>query len=99
MARKIGIAAIAGVLVGFSLAAAAQDTARGVTVLRGNNMTSEGVAIGVGTGGTETAPPNAASDVNQSGNVNALRTGSANAGGEIANPPPEIGRASCRERV
>ena len=92
MARKIGIAAVVGVLLGVSLAAAAQDTARGVTVLRGNNVTSEGVAIGVGTGGLETAPPNAANAINQTGNFNALRTGSANAGGEIGNPPPGAAR-------
>lgn len=92
MARKIGLAAVLAVLVGASLAAAAQDTARGVTVLRGNNVTSEGVAIGVGSGGTETAPPNAANAFNQTGNVNARRTGSANAGGEIGNPSPAAGR-------
>jgi hypothetical protein len=92
MARKIGIAAVVGVLVGISLAAAAQDTAHGVTVLRGNNVTSEGVAIGIGTGGTETAPPNAANSVIQTGNINALRTGSANVGGEIGNPLPGAGR-------
>lgn len=88
MTRKIGLAAVVAALVGASLAAAAQDTARGVTVLRGNNVTTEGVAIGVGTGGTETAPANAGN----TGNVNALRTGSANAGGEIGNPLPGAGR-------
>jgi hypothetical protein len=92
MARKIGLAAVVAVLVGASLAAAAQDTTHGVTVLRGNNVTSEGVAIGIGTGGTETAPPNAANALNQTGNVNARRTGSANAGGEIGNTPPGAGR-------
>lgn len=89
MARKIGLAAVVAVLVGASLAAAAQDTARGITVLRGNNVTSEGVAIGIGSGGTETAPP---ATFNQTGNINARRTGSANAGGEIGNPPPGAGR-------
>jgi hypothetical protein len=92
MARKIGIAAVVGLLVGVSLTAAAQNTTSGVTVLRGNNVTSEGVAIGVGTGGTETAPANAANVLYQSGNFNALRTGSANAGGEIGNPLPGAGR-------
>ena len=91
MARKIGMAAIVAALVGVSLAAVAQDTARGVTVLRGNNVTSEGVSMGVGNGGTETAPANAANAFGQTGNVNAVRTGSANAGGEIGNPPVGVG--------
>jgi hypothetical protein len=91
MARKIGIPAFVAALVGISLAAAAQDTAR-VTVLRGNTVTSEGIAIGLGNGGTETAPANAANAYDQTGNINALRTGSANAGGEIGNPPPGAGR-------
>ena len=86
MARKIGMAAIAAALVGVSLAAVAQDTP-GVTVLRGNNVTSEGVSIGVGSGGTQTTPPNAANAVEQTGNINARRTGSANAGGEMGNAP------------
>jgi hypothetical protein len=83
------MATLAAALMGVSLAAVAQDTVGGVTVLRGNNVTSEGVAIGIGTGGTETAPAN---PVTQSGNFNALRTGSANAGGEIGNPLPGAGR-------
>jgi hypothetical protein len=91
MARKIGIPAFVAALVGISLAAAAQDTAR-VTVLRGNTVTSEGIAIGLGNGGTETAPANAANAYDQTGNINALRTGSANAGGEIGTPPPGAGR-------
>jgi hypothetical protein len=92
MVRKIGIATVVAALVGMSLAAAAQDTASGVTVLRGNNVTSEGVSIGVGTGGVETTPANAANALTQSGNFNALRTGSANAGGEIGNAPVGAGR-------
>ena len=81
------MAAIAATLVGVSLAAVAQDTAPGVTVLRGNNVTSEGVSVGVGSGDTQTTPPNAANAVEQTGNLNARRTGSANAGGEIGNAP------------
>lgn len=95
MARKIGkigVAALVAALVGVSLAAVAQDTTGGVTVLRGNNVTSEGVSIGIGTGDTQTAPANAANEFNQTGNVNARRTGSANAGGEIGNPLPGAGR-------
>jgi hypothetical protein len=92
MVRKIGMAATAAALIGVSLAALAQETASGVTVLRGNNVTSEGVAIGIGSGGTEAAPANAANAPLQSGNFNATRTGSANAGGEIANPPPGANR-------
>jgi len=88
MARKIGMAALVAALVGVSLAAVAQDNERGVTVLRGNNVTSEGVSMGIGGTGTDKAPANAASGINLTGNVNAVRTGSANAGGEIGNPPP-----------
>jgi hypothetical protein len=85
MARKLGMAALVAALVGVSLAAVAQDTAHGVTVLRGNNVTSEGVAIGIG--GTETASANANLPA-QTNNLNAVRTGGANAGGEIGNAPP-----------
>ena len=88
MARKIGMAALVAALVGVSLAAVAQDNERGVTVLRGNNVTSEGVSIGIGGTSTNTAPANAANGINQTGNVNAVRTGSANAAGEIGNAPP-----------
>jgi hypothetical protein len=87
MVRKFGTAAVVAALVGVSLAAVAQDTAHGVTVLRGNNVTSEGVAIGIGGTSIETAPANAANAAPLTGNLNALRTGSANAGGEIGNAP------------
>ena len=70
---------------GVSLAAVVQDNERGVTVLRGNNMTSEGVSMGIGGTSTDTARANA---INQTGNVNSVRTGSANAGGETGNAPP-----------
>jgi hypothetical protein len=87
------MAAFAAALVGMSLAAAAQETAHGVTVLRGNTITSEGVVIGVGVGGgPETAPANAANAPYLTGNANAVRTGSANAGGEMGNPPAGSGR-------
>ena len=88
MARKIGMAAIVAALVGVSLAAVAQDNERGVTVLRGNNVTSEGVSMGIGGTSADTAPTNAANAINQTGNINAVRNGSANAGGEIGNAPP-----------
>ena len=93
MFQKIGMIAVAAALVGVSVAAMAQNTERGVTVLRGNTVTSEGVVIGIG-GGIEAAPTptNASRGVNETGNRNAVRTGSANAGGEIGNPPPGAGR-------
>ena len=86
MRGTIGIAAAAAaVLIGMSLATAAEQTSSGVTVLRGNPVTSDGRAIGVGTGAPDTATPNAANAFGQTGNVNARATGSSNAGGEIAN--------------
>jgi hypothetical protein len=96
MAGKVGTitAAVVAALIGASPAATAQETTRGVTVLRGNPVTSDGTVMGVGNGGVEPgpAPANAANGVNQSGNLNALRTGSANAGGEIGNPLTGAGR-------
>ena len=88
MARKIGMAALVAALVGVSLAAVAQDNERGVTVLRGNNVTSEGVSMGIGGTGTDTAPANAASGINLTGNVNAVRTGSAMPGARSATRLP-----------
>lgn len=94
MARRTGTvaAAVVAIIVGMSLAATAEETTRGVTVLRGNPVTSDGTVMGVGNGGVETAPANPANTIVQSGNLNALHTGSSNAGGEIANPPPGAGR-------
>ena len=80
---------IAAVLVGTSLAAVAEETRSGsVTVLRGNPVTEDGTVIGVGNGGTEAPPADAGKPLDQTGAVNGVRTGSSNAGGEIANPPP-----------
>jgi hypothetical protein len=93
MTRNIAIAAvIVAALVGTSVAAMAEETVPGVTVLRGNTITTDGTVIGVGTGGVDTAPTNPANAYHQSGNVNELRTGSANAGGEIGNLSPGLGR-------
>jgi hypothetical protein len=91
MAPKIGLAAVIVATLNLAGAALAQEI-QGVTVLRGNTVTSDGTHIGVGNGGADVAPTSAANSFDQSGNVNAVRTGSANAGGEIANPPPGFGR-------
>ncbi len=74
-------------------AALAQARERGVTVFRGHAgvatypntavPATANVTNGIAGGSTET---------DRSGAVNAVHTGSANAGGEIANPPPGGGR-------
>jgi hypothetical protein len=93
MPRRFAIAAaLAGLLAGLPAAGQAREPASGVTVLRGNTVTPDGTVIGVGTGGPEVAPANAAAGLRHSGTLNALFTGSANAGGEIGSAETGAGR-------
>ena len=94
MRRMIGTTALAlaGVM---ALAAAANadsiETTNGVTTIHGKSATPPAAAAPapaeVARSGT-TAPPVAAG---RSGGLNAVHTGSENAGGIIANPPPGAG--------
>ena len=91
--RTWGTALMAAMLAGASVAAAAdREIVNGVTVLRGSGALQNtgpavpptGTPAGIGSGSSY-RPDN-------SGAVNSVVTGSANAGGEIGNPPPGAGR-------
>ena len=63
----------------------------GTTVLRGTPIKPGSSESGIGSGSS--APPrNVPYGIDRSGAVNAAHTGSANAGGEIGNPPPGAGQ-------
>lgn len=102
MHSRFGTAALAAAFVAISAAAFAQSG--GVTVLRGIEPAPAGANAGptdVGNGGNTNANASNTNNGNgiagnsafdQSGDVNALTTGSSNAGGVIPNPPPGGGR-------
>ncbi len=92
MIAALSTAATAETVNGVSILRGPAASTSGVTVLRGRPATPSGEApAGVGSGSS--APPRTGGyTIDQSGFLNALHTGSANAGGEIANPPPGAGR-------
>src|SRR5206468_1551135 len=71
---------------GLSIAALGQADNRGVTIIRGGKATARIPAEG----SNNPNPPTGGGAIDRSGDVNALHTGSANAGGFIANPPPGL---------
>ena len=76
----------AATLAGMSIAALGQADSGGVTIIRGGKA----IAQGTGEGSSNPNPPTGAAAIDRSGDLNALHTGSANAGGEIATPPPGL---------
>lgn len=107
MRHGIAIAALAAAVIAGVASTASAETVNGVTVLRGPSAEQRGRTTvlrgapitpgssesGIGSGSS--APPatgNAGLVLDRSGTLNGLHTGSANAGGEIGNPPPGAGR-------
>jgi hypothetical protein len=87
MRQRIVVAALAtAFLAGASVAAPLQIDSNGVTIIRGGKTATESA----GEGSSNPNPPTGGAVVDRSGDVNALHTGSANAGGVIANPPPGL---------
>jgi hypothetical protein len=84
----LAIAALAGVSVA---AASEREIVNGVTVLRGKTPNEQNAA-GPATGSSLMPGSGGGYAIDQSGVINATRTGSSSAGGEIANPPPGAGR-------
>ena len=82
--RMVVIAA--ATLAGVSIAALGQADSDGVTVIRGGKATVQST----GEGASSPAPATGGAAIDRSGDLNALHTGSANAGGEIATPPPGL---------
>jgi hypothetical protein len=96
MRHRIAIAALATVMatamIAGTVSAGTTETVNGVTILRGSPATAPGsAASGLGSGSS--APPsNTRAGIDQSGALNAVHTGSANAGGAFDNLPPNAGR-------
>src|SRR5437762_3409141 len=87
MRKRIAMAALAVAgLAGVSIAALGQTDSGGVTVIRGGKA----MAQTAGEGSSNPTPPTGNAVVDRSGDYNALHSGSANAGGVIANPPPGL---------
>src|SRR5712691_8519889 len=97
MRQRIGMAGLAvwlaASLPGLALAASAENVG-GVTILRGSGTagTQSGNPAEVGSGSSTAPATGGGYSVDRSGDQNSLHTGSANAGGVIANPPPGAGR-------
>ena len=91
MRHGTAIAALAAAMTVGLTAAATAETVNGVTILRGRPSTAETVESGIGSGST-TPPGNPYYRADQSGAVNSVHTGSANAGGQFNNLPPGAGR-------
>lgn len=89
MRHRIAIAAMAMAMITGMAAAAPAETVNGVTILRGTP--SGGSPSGTGSG-SSIPPGNPNYRADQSGSVNSVHTGSANAGGEFNNLPPGAGR-------
>ena len=87
------MAAIAAVLIGASAAAVAgeRQDVNGVTILRGKVATGQ-QGNGVGGANTVVGSGGGTYRADQSGAINSVVTGSANAGGEFNNLPPGAGR-------
>lgn len=86
MRQRTGMAALAAAMIVAGSIAAPAETVNGVTILRGHPSSA-------GTGsGSSTPPGNPYYRADQSGAVNSLHTGSANAGGQFNNLPPGAGR-------
>jgi hypothetical protein len=77
---------VVAMLAGVSVAALGQADSSGVTVIRGGKAMPQSP----GEGSSSPSPVTGGSAIDRSGDLNALHTGSANAGGEIATPPPGL---------
>ncbi len=105
MRHGIAVAALASAVIAGMASAAPAETVNGVTILRGPRTVEQTTTVlrgrpatspgssetGIGSG-SSTPPGNGNYRADQSGAVNALRTGSANAGGAFDNLPPSLGR-------
>ena len=90
MQNRTWLTALAiAMLAGASMATAAdREIANGVTVLRGSGTLQNTGPAAPPTGTPTTSGSGGSYRPDSSGPANARGTGSANAGGEIANPPP-----------
>jgi hypothetical protein len=87
MQSRIGMAIVAvAVLAGVSITALGQTDSGGVTVIRGGKAQTQSA----GDASINPTEPTGGAVIDRSGDLNARRTGSANAGGEIATPPPGL---------
>jgi hypothetical protein len=80
---RMAIMAVA-TFAGVSIAALGQADSGGVTIIRGGAATAQIP----GEGSSDPNPPTGSAAIDRSGDLNALHTGSANAGGTIATLPP-----------
>ena len=90
MRHRIAIAALAAAMIA-GVTGAWAETVNGVTILRGRPSTAETVESGIGSG-SSTPSGSTYYRADQSGTVNSVHTGSANAGGQFNNIPPGAGR-------
>ena len=84
----LAIAAVAGASIA---TATERETVNGVTILRGKTPNEQNAA-GPATGSSLMPGTGGGYAIDQSGVINATRTGSSSAGGEIGNLPPGAGR-------
>jgi hypothetical protein len=85
------IVAVLIAITGTAVAGERQDV-NGVTILRGRTPTPPGNGIGGASGVPGGGSGGSVPRTGQSGALNALHTGSANAGGQFNNIPPGAGR-------
>jgi hypothetical protein len=90
MRHRIAIALATAMIAGMASAALA-ETVNGVTILRGTPVPPANSPAGIGSG-SSIPPGNPYYRADQSGSVNSVHTGSANAGGQFNNLPAGAGR-------